>query len=121
MPTVKDVPAAEFIEAFSVFLKGKKEFIPPDWADHVTTGHHKELAPYNPDWWYIRCASILRHVYIRGKVGVGKLTKVYGGRKRRGSRPSIFSRGSASIIRKALLQLEGAGFVEKYKKDDQGG
>ncbi|WP_411023768.1 40S ribosomal protein S19, partial [Salmonella sp. s51228] len=59
---------------------------------------------------------------MRGKVGVGKLTKVYGGRRRRGSRPCIFSRGSASIIRKALLQLESAGFVEKYKKDEsQGG
>ena len=26
-------------------------------------------------------ASILRHVYLRGGVGVGALTKVYGGKK----------------------------------------
>merc|ERR1712136_677231 len=42
----------------------------PVWVDLIKTGVHKELSPYNPDWYYIRCASTLRHLYIRGGVGV---------------------------------------------------
>ncbi len=26
----------------------------PDWVDIVKTGHHKELAPYDEDWYYTR-------------------------------------------------------------------
>ena len=29
----------------------------PKWADVVKTGAHKELAPYNPDWYYVRCGE----------------------------------------------------------------
>lgn len=58
----------------------------PKWADIVKTGAFKELAPYDADWYYVRAASIARKIYIRGKVGVGALSKVYGGQKRRGAR-----------------------------------
>ena len=121
MPTVKDVPADKFIEEFAKFLKKGDKVKPPDWAEHARTGHHKELAPYRPDWWYIRCASIARRVFIRKRVGVGGLTKAYGGRKRRGVRPGIYIRGSSSIARKALIQLEDAGIVEKVRKGEEEG
>lgn len=26
----------------------------PTWVDIVKTGHYKELAPYDPDWFYTR-------------------------------------------------------------------
>lgn len=26
----------------------------PSWVDVVKTGRHKELAPYDPDWYFIR-------------------------------------------------------------------
>ena len=51
---------------------------------------HKELGPYNPDWFYVRMASIARHIYLRQGVGLGALTKVYGGRQRNGCREFIF-------------------------------
>lgn len=41
----------------------------PDWTDLVKTGSFKELAPYNEDWFYVRCASIARHLYHRSPVG----------------------------------------------------
>ncbi len=53
----------------------------PAWAEFVKTGAHRETLPKNPDWWFIRAASILRIVFIRGPVGVSKLRVRYGGRK----------------------------------------
>ena len=57
----------------------------PKWADIVKTGIHKELAPYDADWYYIRCAAVARHLYLRPGVGVGSLRKVYGGAQNRGA------------------------------------
>lgn len=41
------------------------------------------------------------------------MTKIYGGRYRRGVRPSHYCRGSNSVARKALQALEGVKWVEK--------
>ncbi|CAG2168503.1 unnamed protein product, partial [Oppiella nova] len=79
----------------------------------VKTGVFKELAPFDEDWYYIRSASIARHLYLRAPVGVGSLTKIYGGRYRKGVRPSHYCRSSANIARKALQSLEGVKWVEK--------
>jgi small subunit ribosomal protein S19e len=50
----------------------------PVWVDLVKGGAFNELAPTESDWFYTRCASVARHLYIR-RAGVGALTKVYGG------------------------------------------
>ena len=36
----------------------------PDWVDLVKTSKAKELAPYDPDWYYIRAGegNIMREV-----------------------------------------------------------
>lgn len=115
MSTVYDVPADQLIPTIAEELKKAKEITPPEWAQYVKTGTHKERRPTNPDWWYIRCASILRRLYVKGPTGVARLRTAYGGRKRRGVRPNHFSKGGGSIIRKALQQLEQAGLVEHEK------
>ena len=51
----------------------------PEWTDIVKTGVYKELAPYDDDWYYIRGASMARHLYMRSPCGVGAFTVVYGG------------------------------------------
>ena len=51
----------------------------PAWNDVVKGGCFNELAPLDIDWFYVRCASVARHLYVR-RAGVGALTKVYGGR-----------------------------------------
>ena len=79
----------------------------------MKTGAHKERAPDDQDFWYVRCASILRKVYLNGPIGTEKLRIVYGGRKRRGSKPNKFQKGSGAIVRTALQQLERAGFIKK--------
>jgi small subunit ribosomal protein S19e len=48
-----------------------------------------------------------------GPIGVSKLRKDYSGRKNRGAAKEHSRRAGGSIIRKALQQLESAGFVEK--------
>lgn len=52
--------------------------------------------------------------------GVGRLTQVYGGRYRRGVRPSHFCRASTSVIRKALRALEQMKLVEKDTEEKGG-
>jgi small subunit ribosomal protein S19e len=115
MTTVFDVPAMEFIEKVAGILKENETIVPPEWAENVKTGVHKELPPKSEDWWYIRCAAILRKIYTDGPVGIERLRSVYGGKKDRGSRPGHKAKGSGSIARKSVQQLEAAGFLQKVK------
>ena len=52
--TVRDVAAPKFISAYTEVLKNNDKFVVPKWADIVKTGVHKELAPYDPDWYFVR-------------------------------------------------------------------
>jgi len=110
---VKDVDQAEFVVSLSAFLKRSGKLKVPEWSDLVKTANYKELAPYDEDWFFTRCASVARHLYFRQPVGVGALTKIYGGRYRRGVRPSHYARGGTNVARKALQSLEGINWVEK--------
>ncbi len=113
MVTVHDVPPNELIERISDELKEMEEIQVPDWAMFVKTGVHKEKAPDQPDWWYLRLSALLRSVYVKGPIGVSKLKGKYGGKQRRGSKPSHVAKGSGSIIREGLQQLESADLIEK--------
>ena len=56
--TVRDVSPAKFVAAYAEVLKNNDKFIVPKWADIVKTGVHKELAPYDPDWYFVRAGNI---------------------------------------------------------------
>ena len=113
MPTVYDIPSNILIRRLAQELKSREEITAPEWMLFVKTGAHKERAPDDPDFWFVRCASILRKVYLNGPIGTEKLRIKYGGRKRRGVKPNKFQKGSGAIVRTALQQLENAGFVKK--------
>ena len=115
MTTVFDVPAMELIEKVAGILKENEKVVPPEWAENVKTGVHKELPPTRDDWWYIRCAAVLRKIYTDGPIGIERLRSVYGGKKDRGSSPSHKAKGSGSIARKTVQQLEAAGYLQKVK------
>ncbi len=115
MTTVYDVPAEIFINSVAQKLKNDNKVKAPEWAQFAKTGAHKELSPDNADWWFVRCASILRRVYIDGPVGISRLRSFYGGKHRNGVRPAHFSKGSGSVAREALQQLEKAGFIKAQK------
>ncbi len=116
MPTMYDVEAQELITKTAEELKKVPEIKSPVWAPFVKTGMHKERPPSSSDWWYIRTASVLRTVYRLGPVGVSKLRTKYGGKKNRGHKKAHFYKGSGNILRKALQQLEKAGFVKFAEK-----
>ncbi|CAL8118701.1 unnamed protein product [Orchesella dallaii] len=111
--SVKDVDQHKFVRAFAQFLKKSGKLKVPEWVDLVKTSLSKELAPYDEDWFYIRCAAIARHLYIRSPIGTNTVTKIFGQNKRNGCAPSHFCKGSGSVARKALQALEGIKLVEK--------
>lgn len=114
--TPHDVPAQEFITKLAKYLKENvDEVSPPSWASVAKTGSHVQGQPQNPDWWYTRCASLLRKIYVHGPIGIEKLRAKYGGRKDFGVRPEHTVRAGGAIIRKALQQLETAGLIETVK------
>jgi len=116
MFTPYDVPPSLLIKKIAEELKKIPQIRAPDWAKFIKTGIHRERPPTNPDWWYLRAASILYQIYMRGPIGLGHLRKLYGGRKRRGSKPERKVRAAGKIIRVAMQQLEAAGFVVKTVK-----
>ena len=116
MAKVFDVPADDLILRLSDQLKKDKKINPPEWASYVKTGPHVEKIPQNRDWWYTRCASLVRKVYLHGPVGISDLKSYYGGRKRIGYNLDHHKDAGGAIIRNALQQLEASGYVEKKGK-----
>ena len=116
MAKVFDVPADDLISKLSDQLKKDKKINPPEWASYVKTGTHAEKIPQNRDWWYTRCASLVRKVYLHGPIGISDLKSYYGGRKRIGYNLDHHKDAGGAIIRNALQQLEASGYVEKKSK-----
>ncbi|KAL1977585.1 hypothetical protein VTN31DRAFT_444 [Thermomyces dupontii] len=110
--TVRDVDAQKFIAAYAAFLKRQGKLPIPGWVDTVKTSHSNELPPQDPDWFYVRAAAVARHIYLRKTVGVGRLRRVHGSPKNRGSRPSHHVDASGNVDRKILQALEKIGVVE---------
>jgi len=115
MVSANDVPTEAIIMRTAEELKKMEEIKPPEYAEYVKTGVHKERPPTQENWWFIRSASVLRKVYLGNRIGVSKLRKAYGGRKNLGHQPGHKRPASGAIIRKALQQLEAAGLVKTEK------
>ncbi|WP_406657732.1 30S ribosomal protein S19e [Methanolobus sp. ZRKC2] len=115
MTTAYDVPAADLISKVAGKLKENDNVTPPEWAAFVKTGAHKDMPPIDNEWWYTRCAAVLRTVYKEGPIGVERLRSVYGGKKDMGSSPYHKAKGSGSIARGVLQQLEAAGLIRTLK------
>ena len=116
MVSVFDVNTNKLITQVAEELKKIESIKPPAWSTFAKTGRHKERPPVKADWWYTRSAAVLRKVYICGPVGVSKLRTKYGGKKNRGFQPEAVYKGSGSIIRKIMQQLEKAELVKKVEQ-----
>jgi len=115
MTTVNDVPPQKLIDLTAEKLREYPEISAPEWANEVKTGTHVETQPVQENWWYIRTAAVLRKVYLYGPVGTERLAGDFGGAKDRKAKPYKAVKGSRSIIRHSLIQLESAGLVEADK------
>ena len=118
--TIYDVATDKFNEKLAEALKKLPEFEMPGWAYFVKTSTARARVPYKTDWWYKRAASILRHIYRKGVMGVNRLKIRYGGRKDRGMKPAEFRRGSGKIIRVILQEAEKAGLLMKSEGKKKG-
>ena len=115
MPSVKDIDPNRLIAAAAAKLQELPELAPPAWAPYAKTGVHKQRAPEQANWWFLRSAALLRTLALGRTVGVSRLRTRYGGRKNRGHKPEHRFRGSGAVIRTSLQQLEAAGFVRTEK------
>jgi len=116
MKGVCDVPADRLIKKAAQKLKEIPEVKAPDWMEFAKSGADRERPPEQEDFWYTRCASIMRKLYLNHVIGVSRLRREYGGSKHRGVKPERFRKGSGSVVREALQQLEKAEFVGHSKK-----
>ncbi len=77
---MRDVAAADFIKAYAEHLKNTGRVELPSWCDLVKTAPHKEMCPYDQDWYYIRAGEswvetegrcLQGFTHDRGRVGGG--------------------------------------------------
>ncbi len=115
MITVFDVNPNKLIHAVAQELEKNKSITPPEFTKYVKSGSHVELAPVQKNFWYIRCASILRQAYVRNKVTLGGLRTHYGGAQKNVVHTAHHRDAGGAIIRNAFKQLETSGYLLKEK------
>ena len=112
------VEPEKLINTVAEKLRDFPEIKPPEGSQFWKTAFFKELAPIDHEnFWYIRCASLLRKIKKFGPVGVNKLRKYYGGKNKHGPGRHHSAKGSGKIIRVALQQLEKANLIVKQERD----
>lgn len=112
MAKVYDVPADILITRLAQILKSEN-IAKPEWTNFVKTGSHVQRPPHEKDWWYTRCASVFRKIYLHGPIGIKDLRSEYGGSKAVGYAFSHHRDAGGAIIRHAIHELEKLGYVEK--------
>lgn len=113
MANIYDVKSSEVIKLASERLKAQLK--KPAYIDFVKSGANKERVPQDPDFWFVRSASILRQVYLNGPIGVSKLRTRYGSRKEHVVHRRHHRKAGGGIIRDALQGLEKEGYVKNTK------
>ena len=114
MANIFDVKGSELVRAAAQQLKGKIK--KPDYINFVKSGAHRERPPQDPDFYYIRAASVLRQVYVNGPVGVSRLRRRYGTRKEHSVHRRHHVDAGGSVIWDTMQALEGIGFIKKTKR-----
>lgn len=115
MVRVFDADANRLIAKTAEKLK-KMGINKPEFVGAVKSGAHADRPPQDEDFWYVRCASLMRQAYVNSAVGVQAMRRHYGGRKNRGVRPEKHVAAGGSTIRKAFQALEEAGLMAKDVK-----
>jgi len=100
--SLRDISAAEFIKAYAAHLKKSNKLELPDWVDYVKTAHGREMPPLDPDWYFVRAASVVRKIYLNRGLGVGALAHWYGKAVRKTNKPQHHHRASRKVIRHVL-------------------
>ena len=116
--TVKDVPADRFIAAYAAHLKKTQKVTPLEGHEYLKTAHYKDVAPLNEDWYYVRAAAVARKLYLKPRIGVGRLRHLFGSVKRNGMCHNKHAKAAGKIIRHSMQQLEKAGVLTQYVDEE---
>ncbi|MBU0586636.1 40S ribosomal protein S19 [Candidatus Micrarchaeota archaeon] len=120
MSSALDVDVNKLNAKVAEKLKGMG-IVVPKFVGVVKSGAHADRPPEQDDFFFVRCASVMRQAYVRNIVGVQRLRTHYGGKKSRGVRPERYMRAGGSTVRKAMQALEKAGLMEKVDKGQRKG
>lgn len=115
MANVFDVDGSALIKKTSEMLK-EKGMAKPEYVSFVKSGAAKERVPTDPDFYYVRAASLLRQVYLNGPVGIARMRTRYGTRKLHTIHRHHHFRSGGSIIKDAFDSLEKLNYVKKTPK-----
>lgn len=96
-------------------LKGS-DIVKPEYLVYAKSGAGKERVPLDPDFWFVRMASILRQTYLNGPIGISKLRSRYSNRKRHVIHRHHKVPAGGSAIKDAFDALEKLGYVKKTKE-----
>jgi small subunit ribosomal protein S19e len=110
------VDAQKAVKSMADALKSDARFNPPEWFGTVKGGPANERLPDSPDQWYMRVASVLRTVYIRGPIGTQRMRNKYGGRKEHTRGRAHHRKAGGKAIRLAMQKLQAAGYVKSEPK-----
>lgn len=114
MSNIFDVKGSELVKLAAQRLKSSIK--KPGYVDFAKSGADHERPPADPDFYYIRSASILRQVYINGPVGTSKLRTRYGSAKEHKVHRHHHMQSGGSVIRDAFASLEALDYIKKTKK-----
>ena len=113
--TLRDVAANKWVRAMAAHLKQEGKLFVPSCTELVKTGYGRERAPQNPDWYYYRCAAVLRRIYVRPGTGYGGLSKAFGKKQNNGSAPEHTAKACRGLLHWCCRSLEGLKLVAKGK------
>eukprot|EP00657_Telonema_sp_P-1_P003578 TRINITY_DN1849_c0_g1_i2.p2 TRINITY_DN1849_c0_g1~~TRINITY_DN1849_c0_g1_i2.p2 ORF type:complete len:173 (+),score=86.80 TRINITY_DN1849_c0_g1_i2:169-687(+) len=114
--TVRDVDTWRWVKTMAKHFKDEGKLFVPSCTEIVKTSHGRERAPQNNDWYYIRCAAVLRAIYLRPGTGYGGLAKRFSNKKNRGSRPEIYCKAATGLLHWCCRSLEGLKLLAKGKE-----
>ena len=113
--TVRDVHTQRWVKAMASHLKQEGKLFVPRCSELIKTSHGRERAPQNPDWYYVRCAAVLRAIYLRPGTGYGGLSKRFSNKKNRGSQPEQYQKAARGPLHWCCRSLEGLKLIQKGK------
>lgn len=117
--TLRDVNAWRWIKSAARHFKQEGKLFVPNCTELVKSSHGRERAPQNQDWYYIRCAAILRALYLRPGEGYGGLSKRFASKKNNGSRPEHGVRACKGLLHWGCKSLTQLGLVEPGAESGQ--
>ncbi len=115
MSNILEADGSKLIYKTAEKLKESGSVKRPEYVLYVKSGAGRERVPSNTDFWFMRCASILRQTYLNGPIGISKLRSRYSNRKRHVVHRHHNMRAGGSIIKDAFDALESAGYIKKTK------